>query len=127
MSTRTRIGRVHAAAPSATAVPSSECVVASLDGSLPHDNLIALRQGLDEVLKEGHPVLVVDISKLGRLTSSTVAALLTAKRRCQVRRIDMVVRQDRRRSHLLVDRVGLASVFGSPQHIAAQRSSGRPR
>ncbi len=71
-----------------------------------------LRWRLDELLPaDAPPSLVVDISGLTRLSSPTLAALLWAQRRCQLRggQMRLVGANRRCREHLA--RTGLDEVF----------------
>jgi len=64
-------------------------VVAVLDDEAVAQGLSDLRSRLSEVLSAGDARLVVDVSGLDRISSSVVAALLWAKRKCLARGVDV--------------------------------------
>ncbi len=86
-------------------------VVAVLDDHAVAQGLTDLRSRLTEVLSAGDACLVVDVSGLDRISSSVVAALLRAKRKCAARGVDVVVRGSAGQSLGLLTRTGLAAVL----------------
>jgi anti-anti-sigma factor len=86
-------------------------VVVHLDGAEPGPGLAALRAALVDVLRSGVPVLLVDIAGAGRLSSTTVSALLSAQRRCRAQGGSVVLRGVGRRNRRLLDDSGLSRVF----------------
>lgn len=102
-------------APSTASVPAQatrlRTVVAVLDDDAVAQGLTDLRSRLTEVLSAGDARLVVDVSGLDRISSSVVAALLRAKRKCAARGVDVVVRGSAGQSFGLLTRTGLAAVL----------------
>jgi anti-anti-sigma factor len=88
-----------------------EGVVVHLDGARPEPGLTELRAALVQVLRSGVPVLLVDLNRAGRLSSTTVTALLWAQRRCRSVGGAVVLRGADRRSARLLERSGLSRVF----------------
>jgi anti-anti-sigma regulatory factor len=86
-------------------------VVAVLDDEAVAQGLSDLRSRLSDVLSAGDARLVVDVSGLDRISSSVVAALLWAKRKCLARGVDVVVRGSAGQSLGLLTRTGLAAVL----------------
>lgn len=86
-------------------------VVAVLDDEAVAQGLSDLRSRLSEVLSAGDARLVVDVSGLDRISSSVVAALLWAKRKCLARGVHVVVRGSAGQSLGLLTRTGLAAVL----------------
>jgi anti-anti-sigma factor len=82
-----------------------------LDDALLATGLIELRSGVREMLQSGSHTLVVDISGLDRMSSSTVAALFWAQRRCRVAGGSVRLRGVTRRSQRRLRRTGLWRVF----------------
>jgi anti-anti-sigma regulatory factor len=79
------------------------------DGLL--EGIAELRWRLDDLLGGGQSTLVIDVSGVGRISSTTVAAMLWAKRRCRARRVSVVVRDPSRRSLDQIRRTGLMNTF----------------
>ena len=71
------------------------------------DNVPAM---LDAILEAGPRTVVVDMSELGRLSSTTVAALLLIKRRCRLRGTVVFLRSPSSESLAMLQRVGLVNV-----------------
>lgn len=86
--------------------------VVVLDGAELSEGLTDLRWRLDELLTAGRHELVVDISAVAHLSSTTVSALLLARRRCHARGGRLVLRSPSRRSREVLASTGLAPVFG---------------
>lgn len=97
------------ASPSLSSAPHTVVVV--LDEASVPQGLAELRRGLSVVLGVGGGRLVVDVTRLDRISSSVVAALLRAKRTCLARGADVVVRGCAGQSLGLLDRTGLAAVL----------------
>lgn len=88
-----------------------EGVVVHLDGARPEPGLTELRAALVQVLRSGVPVLLVDLHRAGRLSSTTISALLWAQRRCRSQGGAVVLRGAGRRNARLLERSGLTRVF----------------
>jgi anti-anti-sigma regulatory factor len=67
---------------------------------------------LDTILAAGPGLVVVDMSKLGRPSSTTIAALLWIKRRCGLRGVLVQLRSPSRECASLLWRVGLMDASG---------------
>ena len=91
-------------------VPARAVVVTLDEATLP-SGLVELRSGVTAVVRSGARVLVVDASRLGRLSSPTVTALLWAQRRCRVQGSAVVLRGISRRRRRMLQRTGLAEAF----------------
>ncbi len=91
--------------------PTPRTVVVALDDEAVAQGLTELRSSLSHVLSAGDARLVVDVSRLDRISSSVVAALLWAKRKCVARGVDVVVRGSVGQSLGLLTRTGLAAVL----------------
>jgi anti-anti-sigma regulatory factor len=100
---------VNLASSSLPATPRSVVVV--LDDEAVAQGLTDLRSRLSDVLSRGDARLVVDVSGLDRISSSVVAALLWAKRKCVARGVDVVVRGSAGQSLGLLTRTGLSAVL----------------
>ncbi|WP_228521985.1 STAS domain-containing protein [Nocardioides islandensis] len=72
------------------------------------DNLHAR---LDAALETGPRVVVVDMSAIGQVSSTTIAALLWVKRRCSARGVEVLLRGSSRRSLDTLRRVGLLGLL----------------
>jgi anti-anti-sigma regulatory factor len=66
---------------------------------------------LDTALATGPRVVVVDMSAIGQVSSTTIAALLWVKRRCASRGVEVLLRGPSRRNLDTLRRVGLLGVF----------------
>lgn len=86
-------------------------IVVVFDDSAITVSLIELRCGVAALLQSGTSHLVVDISRLDRLSSSTVAALLWAQRMCRARGGTVVLRGVTRRGHRTLRRTQLLRIF----------------
>ncbi|WP_199907699.1 STAS domain-containing protein [Nocardioides terrigena] len=71
------------------------------------DALEELRVRLGGLLEPGPSRLVVDLSRVSRLSSATIATLLWVKRTCAARAVDVVVRRPSRGSVGVLHRTGL--------------------
>ena len=91
-------------------VPARAVVVTLDEATLP-SGLVELRSGVTAVVRSGARVLVVDASRLGRLSSPTVTALLWAQRRCRAQGSVVVLRGIGRRRMRMLERTGLSHVF----------------
>lgn len=83
------------------------------------EGLAELRWGLDDLIADRRPVLVVDLSGLSRLSSATLAGLLWTQRRCRARGGYVVLRGPNRRCRELLARTGLAGLFTQDDDPAA--------
>lgn len=83
-----------------------DAVVWLEDGRLT-EGIAELRWGLEDLLSNGESTLVIDVSRVERLTAASVAAMLWAKRRCMARRVRVVLRNPSRRSVHMLRRTGL--------------------
>jgi len=88
-------------------VGRQEMVVQLDDGRL-LEGLDALHPALRTHLVQGGTSAVVDVSGLTRLSSSTLACLLLAKRRCRARGAELVVRGAGSGVAVALHRAGLA-------------------
>lgn len=86
--------------------------VVALDGEGLTEGLADLRWRLDELMAAGCQELVVDIAAVAHLSSTTVSALLLARRRCHARGGRLVLRSPSRRCREVLASTGLAPVFG---------------
>ena len=86
--------------------------VVALDGAALAEGLADLRWRLDELLTAGRQELVVDIAAVAHLSSTTVCALLLARRRCHARGGRLVLRSPSRRSREVLADTGLGPVLG---------------
>lgn len=86
-------------------------VVVALDDEAVAQGLTELRSRLSEVLSAGNARLVVDVSRLDRISSGVVAALLRAKRKSRARGVEVVVRGSSEQSLGLLQRTGLGAVL----------------
>ncbi|MDQ6895299.1 MAG: STAS domain-containing protein [Actinomycetota bacterium] len=80
-------------------------------GDPPTSGLGDLRWQLAGLLGGGTNTLVIDVSRLDRLSSAWVATLLGVKRTCHARRIRVVLADPSNRTREVLTRTGLASVF----------------
>jgi anti-anti-sigma regulatory factor len=71
------------------------------------DDLARLRSRLEGVLAAGRSPVIIDVSGLECPSSTTVAAMLWAKRRCSARRVGLVLRNPSHRSRSVLRRTGL--------------------
>jgi anti-anti-sigma factor len=90
---------------------SSQAIVVTLDDADLPQGLVELRSAVVATLRSGARTLVVDVSRLDRMSSHTVTALLWAQRRCRVQGGAVVLRGAGRRCRRLLRRTGLADVF----------------
>jgi anti-anti-sigma factor len=88
-----------------------EGVVVHLDGARPATGVNELRAAVVQVVLTGVPVLLVDLRRVGRLSSTTISALLWAQRRCRSQGGAVVLRGVDRRNARLLRRSGLARIF----------------
>lgn len=70
-----------------------------------------LRWHLPSLLAGGTNTLVIDVSDVPRLSSTCVATLLWVRRTCHARHIRVVLADPTDRTHEVLTRTGLASVF----------------
>jgi anti-anti-sigma regulatory factor len=106
---RRAVGPGHRQRPEGPGSPRA--VVVSLDDADLPRGLVELRSAVAATVRSGARTLVVDVSRLGRLSSPTVTALLWAQRRCRVQGGAVVLRGAGRRCRRLLRRTGLADVF----------------
>jgi anti-anti-sigma factor len=86
-------------------------VVVRLDDETLLRGLTDLRWRLGGLMTSDTMTLVLDVSKLDRLSSATLAAMLWAQRTCQARGGRVVVRGPNRRCREVLERTGLATFF----------------
>jgi anti-anti-sigma factor len=86
------------------------CVVVLAEESLLH-GLSQIKGCLSDTTGGGTEVLVLDLTDLDRLSSTTLAAMLWARRTCSARGGRVVVRGPNRRCRDVLTRTGLASLF----------------
>ena len=89
---------------------SLEAVVELQPEDLPHA-LIDLHRVVTHAVQRGASRVVVDVSRVECLTSTTITALLWARRRCQARGGAVVLRNPSARSMDLIMRTGLWDVL----------------
>ena len=87
-------------------VQAGDVVVRLPDAGL-NSSLTELDQQLDIALSLEPRVLVLDMSAIGRLSSTTVAELLWARRRCSRRGVEVLLRDPSRRCREALQRIGL--------------------
>lgn len=105
----------------------ADAVVLHLRGSGLSPVLDDVQEQLDAALVEAPRVLVVDLSAVGRISSTTVAALLWIKRCCAARAVDVHLRSPSRRCREAMDRVGLLGVLElEPAGVPAGRRDRAP-
>lgn len=86
--------------------------VVALDEAGLTGGLAELRWRLDELMDGGQEELVVDIAGVTTVTSTTLSALLLARRRCHARHGRLVLRSPSRSASSVLRRSGLGPVFG---------------
>jgi anti-sigma B factor antagonist len=96
-----------------------DCVVVSLDDDSLLEGLTDLRWRLRQVLADGTPTVLVDVSRVERLSSATIAALLWARRQSQARGGQVILRSPSRRSLEMLRRTGLGRLFAIDTAAAA--------
>ena len=89
---------------------SLEAVVELYPEDLPH-TLLDLHRVVTQAVLRGACRVVVDASRVDCLTSTTITALLWARRRCQARGGAVVLRNPSARSMDLIIRTGLYDVL----------------
>ena len=104
---------------------SLEAVVELQPEDLPHA-LLDLHRVVTHAVLRGASRVVVDVSRVDCLTSTTITALLWARRRCQARGGAVVLRNPSARSMDLIMRTGLWDVLeveaGAPRSGMRQSS-----
>lgn len=88
-----------------------DLVVIRLSDAAGLRGLADLRWRLDTVLSGGATTLVVDVSDLERFSSSTLAALLQARRICRARGGTVVLRSAEGQCTEMLTRTGLLGLF----------------
>ena len=66
-----------------------------------------VEQRLDSMLDSDPHTLIIDMSEVGQLSSTTIAALLWVRRRCSVRGVDVVLHGASRRHVDMLQRIRL--------------------
>jgi anti-anti-sigma factor len=84
-----------------------------------------LERRLAVALEAGPRTLVVDMSAVGRISSTTVAALLWTKRRCSSRGVEVRLRGPSRRCLDALERVGLLGVLAVEPTDTSRRRRNR--
>ena len=104
---------------------SLEAIVELQPEDLPHA-LLDLHRVVTHAVQRGASRVVVDVSRVECLTSTTITALLWARRRCQARGGAVVLRNPSARSMDLIMRTGLWDVLeveaGAPRSGMRQSS-----
>jgi anti-anti-sigma regulatory factor len=116
--------RRGAACPDPAEVRARALVVTLDEAALP-TGLVELRSGVAAVVRSGARVLVVDVSRLGHLSSPTITALLWAQRRCRAQGSVVVLRGIGRRRMRMLQRTGLSHVF-ELERVGAAGSAALP-
>ncbi len=80
------------------------------------EGLSTLRWRLDDLLAGG-PTLVVDVSGLSRFSSSTLAELVFAQRRCRARGARVILGRPTDRCSEMLARIGLLELFSVQSRI----------
>ena len=89
----------------------------SPDVHVPTDTVVVtlsdddLRWRLGTLLEPGPSTLVLDLSRLQRLSATTIAVLLWVRRRCRARGVRVVLRRPSRGSIDVLRRAGLQSAL----------------
>ncbi|NLT56544.1 MAG: STAS domain-containing protein [Actinomycetales bacterium] len=86
-------------------------VVVPLSDAMLRDGVADLRWRLRELVLSGARIIVVDIGSAGVLSSSAVAAMLSAHRACRARGGRLVIHNPDRRTLDLLRRTGLWRVL----------------
>ncbi|GAB2681439.1 STAS domain-containing protein [Thalassiella azotivora] len=105
------VGRPRGGASDPVTGRATGSTVVHLDEGSPVEALNRLRTAVSAHLLDGGRTVVVDVSRLSRLSSGTVAALLWAKRHCRARGGTVVVRGATSDSLTTLTRSGLGDVF----------------
>jgi anti-anti-sigma factor len=84
-----------------------DAVVVVLSDELLHEGLEDLRWRLPDLLESGPSRLVVDLSRVSRLSSATTATLLWVSRSCRTRSVEVVLRRPSRVTAGVLHRAGL--------------------
>ena len=95
-----------------------DCVVVVLSDDALLDGPDELRRRLGDVLEPGPARVVLDLSRVSRLSSTTIATLLWAKKTCRSRAVELAVRRPSRGSVGVLLRTGLlpSSTVGDSRH-----------
>ncbi|MDF1605796.1 STAS domain-containing protein [Nocardioides sp. YIM 152315] len=100
--------------PTAAAPPvdevMKEVVVVRLTNAGLVDVLDDLDRRLDVALSSGPRSLVLDMSVIGQVSSTTIAALLWARRRCSSRGVELLLQHPSRRCRAALERIGLLGI-----------------
>jgi anti-anti-sigma factor len=91
--------------------PLPQKAIVTLTDSDLHDGLTALRWQLRELVMDGTCLVVVDVSELGQISSTLLAALLDTHRVCTRRGGGVVIRHASRKTSDVLHRTGLDRVF----------------
>lgn len=97
-------------APGRTVLVNDRVVVELTDAIL-QDGLADLRWQLRDLVLSGARVIVVDVGAVSELSSTTVAAMLSAHRSCRARGGGLIIRNPNRRTLDLLRRTGLWRVL----------------
>ena len=95
--------------PGETILPTGAIVMLSDETVV--DGLPELRWELRNLILDGARHIVVDLSRVERLSSNALATLLSAHRACRARGGGLVIRRPNRRSLDLLHHTGLHRVF----------------
>ena len=106
------------------AEPVSRAVVTLDETALPA-GVLQLRAAVASAVRVGERRLVVDISRLDRLSSSTLSALLWAQQRCRAYGGAVVLRGISQRNRRMLSNTGLWRVFATDTPAPDPRSNPR--
>ena len=99
--------RARTVVTTADSAPGDDAVVVILSDDTLLDTLGELRWRLGGLLESGPSRLVLDLSRVSRLSSTTVGVLLWVRRGCRARGVEVVVRRPTRGSIRVLHRTGL--------------------
>lgn len=102
-------------------LPADDRLVIELRDESLLDGLAELRWRFNELVECGPSMVVVDVSRVSRLSSATIAALLWVRRRCQARRIDMTLRNPSKHSVETLRSIGLLRAIDIEQPTGRRR------
>jgi anti-anti-sigma regulatory factor len=111
--------------PSPDVAGGRRVAVVPLRGSSLPQVLGDLDRRLGEAFEGGPRTLVIDMTGVGRVSSTTIAALLWTKRRCSSRGVEVQLRGPSRRCLDALGRVGLLGVFAVEPTDGPGRLRGR--
>jgi hypothetical protein len=109
--------------------PAEDVAVVALTDHRLREGIASLRWGLDRLLADGQSKLVIDLGGIDQVSATLVAAMLWAKRWCLARRVEVVVQDPSRRTHVMLRRTGLETALKvqSPPRSSAGRTANQTR